>query len=177
MSQTSKNKSSLGEQLRLHHHHDRRRRRRHHQQHQHSPCYPWFLQFPVRDSMRRERVKKGSDRQQTTDNRRREKRGKDRETRSEIWRGKQKERKHVILFFELRLSTMKRAKKRKEREREKNSILFFAKKKGVTSILRQEVRGIIKVIRKSELLKYAGLFSMRRRCFRFSGCIYIRYVT
>lgn len=43
-----KNKSSLGEQLRLHHH-DRRRRRHHqHHQQQHSPCHPWFLQFPVR---------------------------------------------------------------------------------------------------------------------------------
>jgi len=57
--------------------------------------------------MRRERVKKGTDNRQQTD-RQREKRGKDRETRSEIWR--KKERKHVILFFELRLSTMKRAK-------------------------------------------------------------------
>lgn len=67
---------------------------------------------------------------------------------------------------------MKRAKKRKEK-REKNSKLFFAKKKGVTSIPRQEVGGIIKVIKKSEVCR--ALFDAEKVFQNFQD-VYI-YVT
>lgn len=117
-----KNKSSLGEQLRLHHHHhhDRRRRRHHQQHHQHSPCHPWFLQFPVRDYIRRERELKRYMRYRQTDNRQREKRGKDRETRSEIMeREGEKACDLVFFFFFNKTSALHNEKSEIREEREK----------------------------------------------------------
>lgn len=57
-----------------------------------------------------------------------------------------------LVFFELRLSTIKRAKKRKERERK---IVYFSlpSKRALRLFQRLEVPGIIKVISKSEVCR------------------------
>lgn len=71
----------------------------------------------------------------------------------------------MILFFFYKTSALhneKSEEKKEKREREKNSILFFAKRR-VLRLFHPTTEVSLKLLKS---LKYAGLFSMRRKVFQ-----------
>lgn len=183
-----KNKSSLGEQLRLHHHHDRRRHHHHQQQQQAQPMPSMVSTIPCqRLDAKRELKKVQTDRQtdRQTDNRQQTTGKEGKRPRNPIGdmekqKKREKEKKAcdlVFFFIKLRLSTMKRAKKKKKRERERKIVYFSLPRegKGVTSIPRQEVGGIIKVIKKSEVCR--ALFDAEKKVFQIFRMYIICYIS